>query len=183
MKRLFLILTAFVLVFPSPNQIYSKRTISENDLRTYVCILAADSLEGRYVGTHGYNTATRYAQQEFKKAGLKTILTDGREESWFQPIILENHKLSKDSTSLTLTFGKTQKNYFGTENFCFPNLGIDNRYETSGNAVFVGYGIKEPDYGWDDYKNTCRPSPNRRRCRRSASRSRRSGCPPCATPR
>lgn len=52
------------------NVAWSQKSLSE-DLKKHVSILAADSLEGRGLGTKGSEKARRYITSEFEKAGLE----------------------------------------------------------------------------------------------------------------
>ncbi len=55
------------------------------NLKTDICYLASDSLEGRLIGTPGIDKAAAYIAGEFKKAGLKPLFGD----SYYQEFSVE----------------------------------------------------------------------------------------------
>lgn len=95
--------------------------------------IASDATEGRLTGSVGYRRAAEYAVSIFREAGLNSGYTNEKgEKSFFQPVpfIRKNYV----STSVTV-----RKNGKESEN---------NQIASPG---FLGYGISEPEMGWDDF--------------------------------
>src|SRR5262245_7672415 len=64
----------------------------------HVQFLADDKLEGRNVGTPGYEKAVDYVESQFKAIGLKPAGTSG----FRQPVKFDSRKLAADKSQLVL---------------------------------------------------------------------------------
>jgi len=120
-------------------------------IRAHVKFLASDLLQGRGTGQRGGDKAAEYIAMQFASYGLKPAGTNG---TYFQEVPMVGVK----------TLGATSFNLVSTslEAMTLKNLDdfVTNNESESETAyidapiVFVGYGIKAPEYGWDDYKAT-----------------------------
>ena len=72
-----------IAVLPAPAALAN--SISEDDLRPHIEVLASDAFEGREPGTEGERKTTAYISAEWAKAGLKPAATDG---SWLDSVPL-----------------------------------------------------------------------------------------------
>ena len=111
----------------------------------HVQFLADDKLEGRNVGTPGYEKAVDYVESQFRAIGLKPAGTAG----FRQPVKYDSRKLAADQTRIVLARdGKDEPLMVGQE------ASLNARGELNGSKeapmVFVGYGISLPESGWDD---------------------------------
>jgi hypothetical protein len=126
-------------------------SITAAAIRGHIYFLASDALEGRYVGSDGYETAARYGESQFMAAGLIPIVRQGGVHSYLQTVPVLRRMVSS-SITLTVTTAEGEAAFQEGEEFiwlqgeAFP--WVDRRFE----AVFVGYGISEPEQGWDDLK-------------------------------
>lgn len=114
----------------------------------HVQFLADDKLEGRNVGTPGYEKAVEYVESQFKALGLKPAGTDG----FRQPVKYDSRKLAADQSQLVLVRdGKEEALTIGQDG----NLNARGELNGSKDApmVFIGYGLSIPDAGWDDLKD------------------------------
>jgi Zn-dependent M28 family amino/carboxypeptidase len=110
-----------------------------------VKVLASDSMEGRRAGTPGHRRAAEYVAKQFKAAGL----APGGEDGYFQRVNLESRTIREDLSSLALVTPK------GVEPL---KLGDDAIFSLRGNfasevdapIVFIGHGLRLPQYGHDD---------------------------------
>ncbi|UCH14166.1 MAG: M28 family peptidase, partial [Bacteroidales bacterium] len=126
-------------------------TISINDLRQHMDSIASDATEGRFTGSHGYRKAAQYAADLFREAGLNSGFTNEKcEKSWFQPVPFIRNNYS--SASITMRKNGKKRTYaHSAGNFVILNHGIQKKNVKMASPAFVGYGINEPDHGWDDY--------------------------------
>lgn len=127
-------------------------TITEAELRDHVFFLASDALGGRVLDTPGYKIAAEYGVSQFKAAGLKTVYKDSNgKDSFLQEIPFV--KISAEAESQL-----TVKTLDGAFHFPHENNLIWRRHNTfevfskSLPVVFIGYGIEEPEYGWNDFE-------------------------------
>jgi hypothetical protein len=111
-------------------------------LRRHVEYLAHDDREGRGVGTRGLEEAAAYIAARFKKVGLEPGASDG---SWYQ--VFEATTGLELVGENTLTLGDTALELdVDWRPYAFSDVGT-----IAAPLVFVGYGIKAPEYDWDDY--------------------------------
>ena len=102
--------------------------------------LADDGLEGRGVGGDGLQKSATYLEDRFKAAGLSPV--DG---SWRQKLEV--------TTGVALAEGNTLSDAAGalTLESDWSPLGFSASGEFSGDLAFIGYGIRAPELGYDDY--------------------------------
>jgi Zn-dependent M28 family amino/carboxypeptidase len=109
-----------------------------------VRILADDNMEGRRAGTPGHRRAAQFVAAQFRQAGL---LPGG--DAYFLPVQLESRQIVEANSSLALVADGTRTPL---------ELGKDAIFSLRGNyapqidapMVFVGDGLKLPQYGVDD---------------------------------
>jgi hypothetical protein len=112
----------------------------------HVQFLADDKLEGRNVGTPGFDKAVEYVEGQFRAIGLKPAGTSG----FRQPVKLESRLLVPDESQLVwVRDGQEEPLALG------PDASLSARGELNGSIeapmVFIGYGLSIPDAGWDDF--------------------------------
>ncbi|MBO9526090.1 MAG: peptidase M20, partial [Sphingobium yanoikuyae] len=117
-----------------------------NDIK----ILASDEFEGRGPATRAETKTIDYIAKQMAAAGLKPA---GDKGTWFQDVPLRMSNIT-GTPSLSMTVGgAAQPLTQGTE--------IAVRAAETGQSavkfanlplVFVGYGVKAPERGWDDFK-------------------------------
>lgn len=116
-----------------------KENITANDLRTYLSVLAHDSLEGRETGMRGQKMAAEYIEKHFKKIGLEGI--NGQYQQSY-PIVIE----SPGGTQFTVNGSK--KTFI--DDFFYIGSFAPEKIQAN-NYVFAGYGIEDEAY--NDYKD------------------------------
>ena len=111
----------------------------------HIQFLADDTLEGRNVGTPGYEKAVDYVESQFRAIGLKPAGTSG----FRQPVTFDSRKLAADQTRIALARdGKDEPLTVGQDAVLNPRGELNGSKEAP--MVFIGYGISIPDAGWDD---------------------------------
>ena len=94
MKFLILVFSLIIMLYlgftmTNPKNNTMENTITADKLRQDVSILASDKMQGRYFSSEGYESAAQYAASKFKKAGLKTVLSTDKKETYFQQVSIE----------------------------------------------------------------------------------------------
>ena len=111
----------------------------------HVEYLAADGLEGRNVGTPGFEKAVAYVEAEFKNIGLKPGGIDG----YRQPVSLESRMLVPERSKVTLVRKGAEEPLALRD-----DVTLSARGELNGSIeapmVFVGYGLSVPEAAWND---------------------------------
>jgi Peptidase family M28 len=145
MKRLSLALAAAsLLVAASP----TKWDQAGQRWWAHIEYLASDELEGRNVGSPGFEKAAQYVTGEFERAGLAPAGSKG----YVQPVKFSQVSLDESKSSLSVTrAGKAQPVTLGDEAL----LGYSTESAPSLDAplVFAGYGLSIPEESYDDLKN------------------------------
>ncbi|KPK61788.1 MAG: hypothetical protein AMS21_08935, partial [Gemmatimonas sp. SG8_38_2] len=109
-------------------------------------------LEGRDTGEEGYRLAAYFGAILFQAAGLQPMFNDASgAPSYFQPIAFESTAVSGASTMRASVGGRT-RSYRLVEEFLALQVAAAGNLETDQTPVFLGYGIEEPDHGWNDYE-------------------------------
>src|SRR5580765_3444369 len=119
---------------------------------THIQFLADDKLEGRDVGTPGFEKAVEYVEGQFKTIGLKPFgdAQAGGTRSFRQAIKLDSRQLVPEQSRLALVRdGKEQPRVIGQDASLSARGELDGSVEAP--MVFVGYGLSIPEAGWDDF--------------------------------
>lgn len=150
---LFLVSGAFILICPAngqyfPNELkFALESISGGEILAHIKVLASDEYEGRAPGTIAETKTVEYLVEQFKRSGLKPGNPNG---TYVQDVPLVGFQ-TRPQIELTVKGVNVPINYH--EDFVHetpllhPEVSVKNL-----DAVFAGYGIIAPEYGWDDYK-------------------------------
>ena len=109
--------------------------------------LASDDFEGRAPGTRGEDRTVAYLAAQFRKLGLKPGNPDG---SYLQLVPMTAFQAA--GTASFSAGGKKIPLHFPEDFVAFAPEHQKQVRLTDSKLVFVGYGIRAPEYGWDDYK-------------------------------
>jgi Zn-dependent M28 family amino/carboxypeptidase len=112
-------------------------------------VLADDKLEGRGLGTEGYEGALRYVETTVKTYGLAPA---GESGGFRQRVPLRNSVVVEAASSMAVRSATGKKTLVYGKDYL---LGADPLREAVGiddaPVVFVGYGVSAPAKGYDDY--------------------------------
>jgi Zn-dependent M28 family amino/carboxypeptidase len=124
--------------------------IDPERIRASVKYLADDKLEGRGPGTDGDRMAAKYLSDQFASYGLTPAGDNG---SWYQKVPLYAVRTVADKTTFQLVpkSGEPLTLKYGAD-FVTNNQTGAAVADIDAPIVFVGYGIRAPEYNWDDYK-------------------------------
>lgn len=115
-------------------------TITQDQLREHLTIIASDEMEGRETGTPGQFKAAAYISEHFKNLGLTTISEDEEgKPSYYQYLDL----YKKGWTEAYMIVNGKKRTFF--KDF-YPNGMVNVPDETITEVVFAGYGLKGDSY-------------------------------------
>ncbi|MBT1445779.1 M28 family peptidase [Shewanella sp. JM162201] len=116
---------------------------NEARYRNDIKILSSDDFEGRAPTTRGEQLTLDYLSTAFKAAGLK----GANNGSFLQSVPMVTYTAAEDQR---IRLGKQNPSYRKdiVLSSHHNNAGIDIK---NAPLVFVGYGIRAPEYQWDDY--------------------------------
>jgi hypothetical protein len=125
--------------------------ISIASLRQHMDSIASDVTEGRFTASTGYKRAAEYSADVFKEAGLKpAYLNEKIEKSYFQPVPFIRYNYAASSIAIRRN-GMESIYKHAHKNFVILSKGKHYGTAPVTSPVFIGYGINEPENGWDDY--------------------------------
>ncbi len=145
MKRLSLALTAASLLVAAGSPNWDQ---AGQRWWSHIQFLASDELEGRNVGSPGFEKAAQYVTSEFERAGLAPAGSTG----YVQPVKFSQVSLDESKSGLSVVrTGKARPVTLGDEAL----LGYSTESAPSLDAplVFAGYGLSIPEENYDDLKN------------------------------
>src|SRR5881296_3956125 len=140
---LMLALAATTAVAQRPSTIPVDTTAMDAHLR----FLASDLLEGRAPATRGGRLAAEYIAAQFQALGLEPAGANG---TYFQPVALVGM-----TPQPVLSWGKAASvpdTLVYRDAFVAWAERPEADISATGDVVFVGYGIRAPEWQWDDYK-------------------------------
>jgi hypothetical protein len=146
MKYRFLLLLAVIISSSviaqkiSNPEVFAK-TITANDLKKHLSVIASAEMEGRNTPSPGLEKAADYITTQFKAFGLKA----GNNGSFRQTYLLQKDSVSTMSLSIN---GKEYTAYTDYAPYFFQNNKV---HFTFNEYAFVGYGIV--DENRNDYNN------------------------------
>jgi len=132
----------------------AEKTITVDDLKTHITYLASDELGGRDSGTKGCEQAAEYIRKHYVKYGLKPFgdkIEGKSERSFFQNFnIGGTATLAKNGNHLFINRGKEKDSFVAKSQF-LPFSASANQEVKDKKIIFAGYGITNPEKGYDDY--------------------------------
>ena len=112
---------------------------------SHIAFLADDALEGRNVGTPGFEKAAAYVEEQFKDIGLKP----GGQSGFRQPVKFESRLLIPEQASLALVrSGQEESLAMGEDASLIARGELEGSIDAP--MVFIGYGLSIPEAKWDE---------------------------------
>jgi hypothetical protein len=119
-------------------------TITAEELKNYLTVLASDDFEGRETGTEGQRKAADFIAAHFKKLGLPAL---GDDQTCFQKIAFTAE--SWDNGQIELNINGQRYRHL-SDFVSFPSVNANRPQFSARELIFLGYGIDDPKYS--DYK-------------------------------
>lgn len=135
-------------VFQLSAQKKGLKSIQEQDLKMHMDFLASDELEGRATGETGLDIAARYLAVQAERAGLQPADSGA---GYFQYYTLQERAYDRAKSGIVLvdsTGGRT----FNQQNFYLLTGTRKDHLEIEGEVVFAGYGIKDEEFGFNEFE-------------------------------
>jgi Zn-dependent M28 family amino/carboxypeptidase len=139
---------ALTAAAPASAEISAQRL---SDIDKYI---SSDAFEGRGPATPAETKTVNYTAQQFQAVGLQPAgdMANGQ-RSWFQTVPLLRSEWAAAPQMTLLLDGKPVALTQGEEIAArSPTNGMKGLDLSQVPLVFVGYGVKAPERGWDDFK-------------------------------
>ncbi|UYV11529.1 MAG: M28 family peptidase [Phycisphaera sp.] len=125
-----------------------------DDVRTFdihISTLASPYMQGRVPGSEGAERAKDYIEHYFRDAGLTPAFTDedGNEFSSFRQPFPLSGTWTVEREAMSASSGGKRIEFEAEEDFMLTGMGQNGT--TSGEAVFVGYGIENGPDGYNNF--------------------------------
>ncbi len=117
-------------------------------VRADVEFLASDNLEGRDTGSRGYAIAADYVASQFRAIGLEPA---GEKGGWFQQVPFRRASFDTPPQLTLIVGGERIVIEQGKDVALRPSVTHKLRRLSAG-FVFVGYGLQDQRYKFDDYR-------------------------------
>jgi hypothetical protein len=123
------------------------RSITIQDLHTHMAFLASDELEGRNTGEPGLEVAARYLAVQACRIGLEPA---GSGKDYFQYYTILERSCDQEHSGITILKGDSALACLKDPFYVIPDIEEDTML-IEGEVVFAGYGISDPEYGYNDF--------------------------------
>jgi aminopeptidase YwaD len=107
--------------------------------------LASPEMEGRGAGTKGIERAAEMIEQRYRALGIQPAGTN----SYFQPFTVITGAKLLEGNRLSVDDGKAKRELKLNQDYV--PFSFSASAEATGPAVFAGYGVTAPEFGYDDY--------------------------------
>lgn len=149
--RINLLLTALLFISCNSTGLQESEAlqlIDKNDILRDVIVLSSDEMEGRAPATEGEVKAADFISKRFKSNDLLPF--DG---SYFQKFQMVKSKKISEKSSLSISNQNIDLQHKSEVNLTYYSTSQKEVIEIKdAPLIFVGYGVKAPEYRWDDYK-------------------------------
>ncbi|MCX6170091.1 MAG: M20/M25/M40 family metallo-hydrolase [Ignavibacteriales bacterium] len=119
-------------------------SITKSELMKTVKFLASKELAGRLPGSKGYTKAANFISAELHKTVLKPV--NGKD--YFQKFKVEYNEILAPEHFAVIQNGKRIDHKIGRD---YVYRGFTGAGKLTAPVVFCGYGLAQPDKGYDDY--------------------------------
>jgi Zn-dependent M28 family amino/carboxypeptidase len=147
---LFAVVCAFEVSNRATAQESKPSKMDPEKIRGHVKFLSDDALEGRGTGQKGGDEAADYIAAQFKSYGLKPASDKG---TYFQDVQMVEVKTLPETTFTLIPATGLPVPLKNLDDFVTNNESQSESADIDAPIVFLGYGIRAPEYNWDDYKD------------------------------
>jgi len=139
--------TLLIVFFIGYINIFSQEINNLNriELLKTVEYLSSSELAGRLPGHEGYDKAVKYITEQFSKINLKP----GGDDRYLQKLKVEYNNIISEEP-FTIIKNKIETEYQLGKDYVYR--GFTGSGNLTGQTVFCGYGLSQPELGYDDYK-------------------------------
>lgn len=120
-------------------------SINGKELIKTVEFLSSPELAGRLPGHAGYDKAVKYMTEQFSKINLKP----GGDEGYLQKLKVEYNNIISEENFTIIKNGIELKYELGED---YVYRGFTGSGNLTAQTVFCGYGLSQPELGYDDYQ-------------------------------
>jgi hypothetical protein len=132
-----------------PDLLSALDSVQGGQIEQHMNVLAGDQLEGRGLGSAGYDGALAYVEATLKSYGIQPA---GERGGFRQRVPLRNSVVTEDASSMTVRAGAQTKTLaYGKDYMLGADLLRSDVSIADAPVAFVGYGVSAPTLAYDDY--------------------------------
>ncbi len=120
-------------------------SVDGTDLRIHLEYLAADERGGRGLGSDGIDQTEQYIARWFEESGLEPF----QPSKWFVEFDIRQTRFDVERSHGELTTNGDRHGLLAPDDFV--PLPFSGEGSVDADIVFAGYGIRAPEFGYDDY--------------------------------
>jgi Zn-dependent M28 family amino/carboxypeptidase len=120
--------------------------INQENMFAHIEYLADDELEGREVGSPGYDLAAKYVAEQYAEIGLEP----GGTEGWYHQVELQAYLLDPESPAMSVHRDSGDETLEFREDFVLAADKVRSENSIRGEVVYVGFGVHAPELGYSD---------------------------------
>ncbi|WP_421933093.1 M28 family metallopeptidase [Phenylobacterium sp.] len=143
------VLTLAAVLMGTAAQAQTSGPIDPARLSEIVKVMASDEFEGRAPGSPGEQKTVDYLIGQFKALKLEPAGDNG---GWTQDVKLQRLQVEPDARLRMSVAGKPMPLVQAQQINVATLRPVDRVKIVNAPMVFVGYGVKAPERGWDDFK-------------------------------
>lgn len=136
----------WILILFFIHSVNGNAQIKSAELLKTVEYLSSEELAGRLPGHIGYTKAVNFIVDELNKHNIKPV----NPESYLQKLKVEYNEILGPESLAVINNG-TRKEYKLGEDYVYR--GFTGGAKLSSELIFCGYGLSQPELGYDDYEN------------------------------
>ncbi|HEU5403613.1 MAG TPA: M28 family metallopeptidase [Terriglobales bacterium] len=121
--------------------------VDDGHIKADIRFLSSNLLEGRGTGARGGDLAAHFIADQFEQAGLKPLGANG---GFLQDVPMLGVTTMPEST-LAITTPKETMDLKQWDDCVIMDDTGKPANDVASDLLFVGYGIRAPEYHWDDY--------------------------------
>lgn len=143
-----ILLAIAIFMIPIHAQKRGLRSINRNDLEMHMKFLASDELEGRATGEPGLDVAARYLAVQADRLGLQPA---GPDQDHYQYYTIRESETDRERSVISIREDGRDP-VVSQEHFFFLPIPGGDSLIIEGEVVFAGYGIRDEQYGYNDFE-------------------------------
>jgi Zn-dependent M28 family amino/carboxypeptidase len=137
---------AIIASCKQPEKAATTATVSGDDIKSNLAVLANDSLMGRKPFTAGEDKTIKFLSDQYKKLGIEP----GNNGSFFQDVPMVE-VTSIPSATMQISGKSNMMFNFSKDYVVLTRQEVPLTELKNSPLVFAGYGVVAPEYKWNDY--------------------------------
>lgn len=125
--------------------------ITDESLMSHIEVISSDDFEGRAPASRGEDLTVEYIVENLREMGISPGMPDG---SYIQEFPLLGQQVDGSSAVITISGeGEETELEYTADFMAWPSNESEQVDISNAELLYVGYGIRAPEFNWNDYKD------------------------------